>query len=343
VTLAGSEDYSRLRLDTYDAVLAQALAPRDAFRLARSRTRVVYDLYIPAFAEALASPLGASAVGRAGVLAQEIALATGDAFVCASERQRDLLLGMLADLDRLDPDLYAQDASLRNLIDVVPFGVSEEPPPAWTPRVPEAPRTLLWAGGIADWLDPLTPIRALGGIPNARLVFLSRHPETQMSRRAQALARQLDAPVEFGDAWVPYDQRGAHLAAADLGVSAHFDTLEARFAFRTRLLDHFWTGLATVTTRGDVLADLIEERGLGRAVPAGDAEAYAAAANELLDAPPPPDRFQPVREELAWRRVVEPLRRLLERKGPPPAPAPFAARLRLRGTRTALALRERLG
>ena len=47
-------------------------------------------------------------------------------------------------------------------------------------------------------------------------------------------------------------------------VSAHFDDIETRFAFRTRLLDYFWAGLPIVTTDGDVLGDLVLEAALGR-------------------------------------------------------------------------------
>ena len=59
----------------------------------------------------------------------------------------------------------------------------------------------------------------------------------------------LDHTVFFNDGWVPYAERGAWLAEADIGVSAHFDDIETRFAFRTRLLDYLWAGLPIVTTR----------------------------------------------------------------------------------------------
>ena len=56
-------------------------------------------------------------------LKTETALRTGDAFICASERQRDLWLGALGALGRLDHAEHARDPSFRNLIDVVPFGI----------------------------------------------------------------------------------------------------------------------------------------------------------------------------------------------------------------------------
>src|SRR5437899_11836456 len=109
-----------------------------------------------------------------------------------------------------------------------------------------------------------------------------------MTARAVDLADELDVrdrSVFFNFGWVPYDERGAYLLEADVGVSAHFDELETRFAFRTRLLDCFWAGLPVVTATGDSLADLVEERKLGRAVACEDVDAYAAALAEVLAEP----------------------------------------------------------
>ena len=105
-----------------------------------------------------------------------------------------------------------------------------------------------------NWLDPLTPIRAVAELAkqreDIRLVFLGvRHPSPRIPEMAMAQAavdpRQLrvDSKVHFNYDWVPYAERARFLLDADLGVSAHFDTVETRFAFRTRLLDYFWVHL----------------------------------------------------------------------------------------------------
>jgi glycosyltransferase involved in cell wall biosynthesis len=83
--------------------------------------------------------------------------------------------------------------------------------------------------------------------------------------------------------WVSYEDRQRYLLEADIGVSAHYDSVETRYAFRTRLLDYFWAGLPTISTRGDVLGDLVAERRLGRATAAEDVDGWAAAIEELLD------------------------------------------------------------
>src|SRR5215216_1411920 len=342
---------------TRDAVVAQHLPPLVMRDLARLPVRVVYDLYDPYLIENLpfyaADSPGAAeeAELRAGALLQQIALATGDAFVCASERQRDLWLGMLAALDRVDLDRYRGDEELRGLVDVVPFGCDVEPPRATRPAlkgvvpgIRHEDTLLLWGGGVWNWLDPLTPIRAVARLAERRddvkLAFLGLarpNPDVAqmaMARRAVELADELgvrDRHVFFNFGWVPYDERADHLLEADLGVSAHLDTVEARFAFRTRVVDYLWAGLPVVATEGDALAELVEERGLGRAVPYGDAAAWADAIEELLDdqsaRAAAREHVEQVREELGWARVVEPLARLLDLPGRTRSASPLAAAL----------------
>jgi glycosyltransferase involved in cell wall biosynthesis len=339
-----SDDAISRFVESFDVVIAQRL-PYDTMReLARANTQVIYDLYVPFAVEHLGSeprPRPERLFSEWAVAGQRFALRTGNAFVCVTERQRDLWLGMLARLGRIDRSTYTRDPALRDLIDVVPLGIPTEQPP---PRAPQhGERVLLWAGGLWSWLDPFTPIRALTrlGRSDVRLVFLgTRHPrvaETETTRRARELAEQLDAPVVFNEGWVPYSDRAGHLAKAAVGVSAHFDTLETRYAFRTRLLDHFWTGLPTVTTSGDVLAEVVEQHEIGTAVAPLDVDAYAKAIAEQLDTPPPPERFDAVRNQLAWPKVIEPLRRLAALPGER-VRAPLGIEDRLLRARISLAL-----
>jgi glycosyltransferase involved in cell wall biosynthesis len=329
----------------HDAVVAQWLPPAAMVALAGSETRVVYDLYDPAPHEVLASAHQHQREDHDRLqltrirLKTETALRAGDAFICASERQRDLWLGALGALGRLDHEEHRRDPSFRSLIDVVPFGIDAEPPadgaPAMRgvlPRVDERSQVVVWGGGLWNWLDPLTVIRAVAELArtreDVRLVFLGlRRPDakvadTTMAERAVALADELEVhgtTVLFNDAWVPYERRGAWLAESDLGVSAHFDTLEARFAFRTRLLDYLWAGLPIVTTNGDVLGDLVEQEHLGGTLPAEDVSAWVAKLGELLGDEAARDaaraRVAIVRSRFEWSRVVEPLTRLLEEPG----------------------------
>jgi glycosyltransferase involved in cell wall biosynthesis len=346
---------------SYGAVVAQRLPVPTLRALAGSRTRTIYDLYAPLTIENLAFDAGRSlnrvesAYFRLNTLVQEAVLRYGDAFICASETQRDLWLGSLLALGRVDHDSYAADPSLRDLIDVVPFGIEPEPPlpgaaiRGVVPGIGEQSRVLLWPGGIWNWFDPLTVIRAVAELRRSGtdlwLVFLGiRHPNPgvpamEMTRRAIALADELGLTgdgVHFNEHWVPYAERGAWLLEADLGVSAHLDELESRFAYRTRLLDCFWAGLPVVVTEGDALGRLVADRGLGRVVAPADVHGWRDAIASLLDDEKLLEQarreMSDVRAELAWPRVVERLAELLEaRSTAPPRPrngvlATYAAR-----------------
>ena len=157
--------------------------------LAGSEVRVVYDLYDHVPHELMAAVLGRPVEARDDLqlirqrLWLETVLRTGDAFVCASERQRDLWLGALGVLCRLNHEEHARDPSLRHLIGVVPFGIEASPPNVGDPvlrgvlpGVDERSQILVWGGGLWTWLDPLTVIRAVGELSRTqgdiRLVFL---------------------------------------------------------------------------------------------------------------------------------------------------------------------------
>ena len=179
-----------------------------------------------------------------------------------------------------------------------------------------------------------------------RLVFLGLgHPSPavdamSMADRAVALARALGVEgrhVFFSREWVPYERRLDYFREADLGVSAHLDTTEARFAFRTRLLDHFAAGTPVVTTSGDVLAELVAARGLGRVVAPGDVEGWVGALQELLahraKLKTARENVASARAELAWESVAGPLFRLVDA-----APAPVRRRADVAIGRTAVAV-----
>jgi glycosyltransferase involved in cell wall biosynthesis len=322
---AGLADYDALiaAVREHDVVVAQLLPPRLLGRIWQEPTRLVVDLYNPTVVEAIEATRSKPAASRARltrIVARAAAahLAAADFTLCASERQRDLWLGLLAGREALEPDALDRLA-------VVPFGVRAEPPrrstsPVMRGRlVPEDARVLLWGGGIWDWLDAPTAIRAVARLPeDVVLVFqgvrrpaLAERDEHAAGAAAIALARELGLEggrVAFNHDWVPYEERGAWLLEADLGVSAHPAHLETRFAYRTRIADYLWGGLPVVTSSGDVLGDRVEALGLGRAVPPGDDAAFASACADLL-ANPEPARANVARaaEDLRWDRVIQPL------------------------------------
>jgi len=297
---------------------------------------VVTDIYDPFHLEVLEQARGLRPSGRllavqssTDVLNEQ--LRRGDFFLCASEKQRDFWLGQLAAVGRINPATYDRGENLEGLLAVAPFGVSDEPPRhtrpvlrGVVPGITEGDKIVLWGGGIYNWFDPLTLLRAVdklrGRLPEVRLYFLGlRHPnpqvgEMKMTDDAVELAHELGlvgTHVFFNEGWVDYDDRQNYLLEADIGVSTHLDHVETEFSFRTRLLDYLWASLPIVATAGDSLAGLIERRDIGIAVPAGDVDALEAALFRILD----DEAFhascraaiERVTPDYGWSKVLEPL------------------------------------
>ncbi|WP_349904886.1 glycosyltransferase family 4 protein [Parafrigoribacterium humi] len=235
-----------------------------------------------------------------GLLNEQIERA--DYMLCASEKQRDFWLGQLAAVGRINPATHDQDASLRALLDVAPFGVADSAPvqrrhgiKGTVPGIGPDDKVIIWGGGIYNWFDPLTLIRAVHKLsikrPDLRLFFLGvKHPNPavptmRMSFEAHTLARELgvlDSVVFFNEGWVPYEERADYLLDADVGVSTHLEHLETAFSFRTRILDYLWAGLPIVSTTGDTFAEIVEKQQLGRTVPPRDVDALVQAIDEVL-------------------------------------------------------------
>ncbi len=345
--LAGGPDQLAESEAWCDVLVLQGYVTHHHPVLGTSRKLIVFDIYDPLHLETLALTKGHSGPARDDHVRISIEnlnhqLKRGDFLICASERQRDLFIGELCALGRVNALTYDADPTLRQLIDVVPFGLPDQPPQhrrqvlrGVVPGIGQTDDVIVWAGGIYDWFDPLTLIRAIAGLsrkrPSVRLYFMGlRHPNPdvppmQMAIDAQALADELGVAgrnVFFNDGWVDYSERQNFLLEANLGVTVHFDSAETRFSFRTRALDYLWAGLPIVATQGDAFAELIERNGLGLTVPAEDPAALEQALSRLLEdwelAEECRARVAEVRERFRWSLVLDPLVSYCRR--PQPAP-----------------------
>lgn len=258
-------------------------------------------------------------------------LQLGDYFLCASDLQRSFWLGQLAGVGRVNPYTYQQDNDLERLIGIAPFGISAVEPERTrhaikgvVPGIGEDDTVIIWAGGIYNWFDPETLIRAVGLLattrPDLRLFFLGvKHPnpdvpEMDIVARSRRLSDELGLTgrhVFFNETWVDFDDRQNYLLDADLGVSTHFQHIETTFSFRTRILDYLWAGLPIVTTDGDSFASLVAANGLGRVVQERDDAGLASALEDVLY----DDGLRAgmiaevarVREDFRWSRTLQPL------------------------------------
>lgn len=319
-----------------DVIIFQGHAMLVFERMRTTRKILVVDIYDPMHLEQLeqSRELPREQWIRQVAEATEVLndqLIRGDFFLCASERQRLFWLGQLAALGRVNPLTYEKDPDLTGLIAVAPFGLSRKPPEhvrqvlkGVIPGIASDDKVLLWSGGLYNWFDPQTLIRAVADLnlrrPNVRLFFQgTKHPhpgvpEMEIVQKSRDLARELgvlDTAVLFNDSWVDFDDRQNYLTEADVGVSTHHDHIETTFSFRTRILDYLWAELPIVATNGDHFADLIAAENLGICVEAEDVHALSAAIERALF----DEEFiamarqntRRVRQDYFWDVVLKPL------------------------------------
>ncbi len=319
-----------------DVIVFQGLAMALFKSIAQSRKILVADVYDPMHLEQLEQARNSDLADWTGAVtnATEILneqLARADFFLCASERQRFFYLGQLAALGRINPATYGNDPDLTRLIAVAPFGLSSEPPhherdvlKGVLPGIGADDTVIVWGGGLYDWFDPATLIRAVAELgvrrPDLRLFFQGTKnpnpgvPEMNVVGQSRELARRLgvlDRSVFFNDAWVEYADRQNFLLEADAGVSTHFSHIETTFSFRTRILDYLWAGLPMVVTEGDSFADLIRDEELGIVVPAEDVGALADALDRITSDEEFVARARAniarVRTSFEWESALKPL------------------------------------
>ena len=265
-------------------------------------------------------------------------LRRADFFICASERQRSLWLGQLAAEGRVNPYTYDASSDLRRLIDVVPFGVSAKSPEKKNdpirklfPQIKSDDVVALWAGGVYDWLDPQVIVRAVKKLnnPKLKLVFMGlKHPNSDIPamsavQELRDLSSELsmtNSSVFFVEDWVNYEDRAQFLLSADFGVSAHKEHIETQFSFRTRLLDHFWTGLPTISTTGDALAEVIESNQAGLTVQISDVDGWVNALSKMISDESLRKSFKAnalnLSQNYTWNKVLEPLYKFIKTATP---------------------------
>lgn len=259
-------------------------------------------------------------------------IARGDYFICANEKQRAFWIALLYNKNRITRDIYLASRSLQNLLAVVPFGI---PTPYLTRKrrtkstlrrhfdnVKDNDLIVTWFGGVWEWFDPRTPIKAIYNIAKkndrVKLFFIGgKHPnEQQNSNLLDAIqySKKLglyNKSVFFID-WVPYESRGDYLAESDVGIIIHRNNLETFFAWRTRVLDYLWAGLPTIITEGDPLGDEIRANGLGITTNYNDPKDVEKAIMSMLNKSKRKEYQKNIvsyRGKYKWENVIKPLRR----------------------------------
>ncbi|MBI5700907.1 glycosyltransferase family 4 protein [Candidatus Saganbacteria bacterium] len=271
-------------LNQYDFIITHGRILR-AIGLSKIKTPLIIDLYGPWFIEDIAS--GKKIDHKQSMRGIKDLLLAGEYFICANEKQKDMYIGMM---------LMAgiADANLDDKVGIVPIGIPKDAPnqtkkaiKGIIPGISESDKVVLWWGGIWEWLDPLTPIKALKIISKTRsdikLVFKG---PSRSALKAIQLAKELglfNKQIFFINELTPYSERANWLLESDIGIVSHQNNIETRYAWRTRALDYIWAGLPIITTDGDPISQLVKDNHLGKVVPANALQAYASAILSLLD------------------------------------------------------------
>ncbi len=335
-----SEGYAALTelIRAHDVIVAQTL-PLPALPAEEMATKyLVVDLCRPWIVEHLEAHLAKPASAESWLARDLIAinglLAAGDFFLCPAETQRAYWLGALAHTGRLTETVYGRAPDGRALIDVMPYGIPALPPPkrakvlkGVVPGIGPNDFVALWGGGLWHGLDPLALIHATARLRDVdypiRAVMLDTPPPAAPDG-APAPPSLLDAVrrrsdeldltgthVFFPDGPVPYAERAEYLLEADVGISLQQPSLEARFAFRTPILDALWAGIVPVVSDGDAMADLLRSYDAGRIVPPQDDAALAVTLSNLIENPYErrllAARGHALGQSFVWDAVAQPL------------------------------------
>jgi len=252
--------------------------------------KIIIDLYNPFNLESLEMFRDSSMAERLRIDKNNLnilktQLTIGDYFICASEKQKDYWLGMLGAMGRVNPYNYDSDNTFKKLIDIVPFGIPSSPPKHTgesirntIPAIKEDDKIALWGGGIWNWLDPITAIKALWEIARNRkdikMIFIGiKHPDPKLPEMKKCidaikLSKELDLfeKYVFFKEWTPYDIRQNFLLESSIGLSIHQKRVETEFSYRTRAIDYIWAKLPIITTEGDSIAKMVKEDNIGEVV-----------------------------------------------------------------------------
>ncbi len=268
--------------------------------------KIIVDLYNPFNLESLemfreSSMIERIRIDKNNLNILKLQLTIGDFFICASEKQRNYWIGMLNAVGRINPYNYDSDNTLRKLIDIVPSGIPSRPPKHSNmsikdviPDIKKEDKVVMWGGGIWNWLDPITPIKAIWEIMRSRndikLVFMGvKHPDPKLPEmkkcvEAIKLAKELDLYGKnvFFNEWTPYNLRQTLLLDSEAGLSIHSERIETEFSYRTRVLDYIWAGLPVITTEGDSIAEIVKNKSIGEIVKYEDAHQLARVIESVL-------------------------------------------------------------
>lgn len=210
-----------------------------------------------------------------------LSLLLSDKIFCRDEQIKKFVLGSLTSLGRVNLGNYNKNKQLNNLAETAPFGIETKKPKHKNDvyrnkykNIGKNDFLLIWNGGIWNWNDGQTLIKAMNLLKNKniKLIFQGfRHPNKSQKLSLEAkktlnLARKLkliDKNVFFIEKWIPFEQRGNFLTECNAGIVTSPDILEANLFLKTRIYDYLWAELPVLLNNSEAFTKIIEKNNLG--------------------------------------------------------------------------------
>lgn len=224
-------------------------------------------------------------------------LAVSDHFLCRSEVERATLVANLCLTGAFGPADIACSRTLAHLVSLVPIGFSARSAREAAATEPVHLADFLWTGGIWNFLDPLTFVRAVGrchqrGAP-VTAAFLHAAPVTDNADLVAALHHEVEA-LDLGDAVqlltepVAHGKRDAYLLGARGLVCLGKPGAENQTCVRLRVRDSRLLGVSLVVDGYGATAREAEQGGVRtHVVPDPTPDSLAAVLADLGRGPAP--------------------------------------------------------
>ena len=258
-----------------------------------------------------------------------LSLLLSDKIFCRDEGAKKLILGSLISLGRVNLENYELDKSFSKLVEVAPFGINNLKPKktknlyrSIVSGINNKDFILLWNGGIWNWNDSETLIKAMEKLKheNIKLVFQGfKHPGlgkkiSDKAQQALKLASNLklkDKNIFFLENWVPYKERANFLLEVDAGVVASPNIPEANLFLKTRIYDHLWVELPTILNDCEAFAPIIKAKNLGLVAKTGSIDSWVvnilALKNNKKIIKKIKENIKEYKKEIEWKNTLRPI------------------------------------
>jgi glycosyltransferase involved in cell wall biosynthesis len=259
-----------------------------------------------------------------------LSLLLSDKIFCRNERVRNLVLGSLVSLNRIDLKNYQEDKTLKNIVEVAPFGIEARSPKhkkdiyrGVIKGIDKNDFLLIWNGGVWNWNDGKTLVETMKIIrdkykkKNIKLILQGfKHPaeNQKLSHEAKKTLKlikkyKLENKNIFVTPWLPFKERENYLTECDAGIVTAPNIPEANLFLKTRIYDYLWAQLPVILGDNEAFASFIAQMKLGLVAKCASVEDFAEKIIELesnknLQASII-GNIKQVKKELSWKKTLK--------------------------------------